>query len=307
MERLLSLLTNQVIIAIATLLSAIFSFLSFYFPYKKKKVKPHANYKDELGRLKKRLSLGLGIFFAGVFLFWLILLVSPTARGFLYHYLYYKVTSITIGVTKDQMERRVVIAPDGSSVQEIHMEIRATGQNIDRIEHLYKIVGLDSTAAPPGYNQTAFRGSNEHRLILRELEESGTTRIYKSIEIIPTLVRGTSTRFEEPMLLYSPSGTFAMSAEQLRAKPYPVEFTSQKISYPCNRLYLEVTFPEGRSPSDPRCKVWFGDSRVENKRETQYCEMIKCCRIEKAGNTVCLEVKYPIYSCIYAIAWTWSD
>jgi hypothetical protein len=209
------------------------------------------------------------------------------------HRLFYEICAEAVGVAKDNVVRVVRIQPDGSSKSTASFEVRAVGQEVRRVEHVYKIMqpgkaadpsrGLIEMIRPNGVHATkdapatmpftAHDGETRY-IVHPECEEHAREKVVYSLKFAPPLPQGKTLRFDEPIRYESSPHSFCMTPDELSAasprhklgSEWLYEFSSLTVYYPCNRLMLQVVFPDGYKPGEPDFDVWYGEARLRHHR-----------------------------------------
>lgn len=102
-----------------------------------------------------------------------------------------------------------------------------------------------------------------------------------------------------------PARSFATTASQIDAMPWPYEYFSWHVDKPTRRLSFTVFVPQVLDPADCTCDVWYGgDSHQRHRHE---CHRARATFTRRTAGSNCaalrLDVPFPILGLVYVIRW----
>jgi hypothetical protein len=231
--------------------------------------------------------------------------------------MYYMARAL-VGVAKDDYVRNAFVHKDGSVEGRVTLTVRAIGQSLEAIDHMYKPDPLapsqnNAVYLPLQPNEIPYE--NRKAQIKSELSHDGLQVVHE-IRFDPPLGPGECFKFfdSNPLIQKSPPKTMAMSLNELKQRklssiastgPF-CEHSAIRISHPSNLLVSRMTFPEGFCPQSVRAEVWLGFGYVVNQQETTRLQKEHSLNMTKdsLGTThIELRVSYPVIGNRYAILW----
>ena len=206
------------------------------------------------------------------------------------------------GLRKTDLKIHCVISEDGSSISTYNVHLRAEANQITQVEYLSTAPTLPDGA--DGDTDVKFIRSESGPGDIRvEMLRKTKAESFWAINFTPGLSAGQSVKYLQEVR--TPSKTFALTPEDLKARKLDFESYSMQVNYPTDKLVMRVTFFRGASVSRVTHDAWYGRGRVRHMNE--YSRIIKeesfTTGLEDGKLYGELEIPFPIHGLKYVIRW----
>lgn len=215
----------------------------------------------------------------------------------------YDFNSELYGYAYESLKVTGLIHNDGSIGFRRDMIARAYTKEIGSVDHwmLAPEAPEDSTIelGDPHAAQPAF--VEVRKRVVRQTSE----RVAAVLHIEPAIKLGEQLQFTMSETL--PSGSMALTYEELDSRGMLYEFVAWDITRPTRQFNLSIIFPDDLVPVEIEHDVWYGVSRMPNPHESARIEP-NWSEVESKGEReYSLQIPYPVLGLTYVIKWVPPD